>query len=787
MIPYDGKSTFTSSSLPAISELQQAHLAVEDVVLALVHPDPNVKMIAHFDGNLTGHMGQKGAGTGSVRFWQGRYSGSSGVLVEQGGTNLVPNPSAEIDLTGWSLQDSAVTLSRDTSQAYRLNNTSGAASFKLAGSGDAGLGYMKSTVSISSATTYSASVYVFAPAGSSSKARLELSFAGGGTPVSYNSGDVSLTAGGWTRIRLDGNSSNSGNTTCEVRVYLSQQAPSFLGGSRLSTLTPTATAPVTDNAMTLSAGDIVMCATSAAPSAPAYGWHMVTMGATGVTSATLRLDGQSSMPVFVAGTYLSKLSPVSGDNVQVTDNTVTLNVGDLVFCNVGSGYGWHVVTTSGTASSSGLRLDDMPSAPSFASASRLTRILATASAAVTDNAMTINAGDVVYCRTLANPTSSGYRWHMVTTGGTGVNSPNLRLDGGKSAPTFASGSIFSKKSPNASGPDVDMAANLVQGDFALSYTTKNPARGDYGWRMVTTGATGVANAALRLDQASSEVIYVDAIQLEPRYSSSSYIDSYQGAGFGGTLGGSSTRSSSAVMFPTMGLFTNQNGLVAFSMYPLWGGSDNKENVLFDIAYGEEQDRVRLVKNIENNLALSVYDTNGQLKQIVGTSPVSFPRETWTHIAFSWNNGTLAMYLNGSPLSAITIGAGSGQLTNLAASFSLGADFKGNVSAGTVFDDLVVGSSSISADQILKMASDSGPFLGLASARKGLGSGCGNATTDPSVGTETTIAHNLGVTPQFIQITSRSNGVVYLSQPANSTSFFVKGSSSAVNFDWRAVV
>jgi hypothetical protein len=376
---------------------------------------------------------------------------------------------------------------------------------------------------------------------------------------------------------------------------------------------------------------------------------------------------------------------------------------------------------------------------------------------------------------------------MVTTGATGVNSPNLRIDGATSAPTFASGSLFSIQSASATGLDTDNSATLSQGDIAFAYTTKNPAKSGYAWHMLTAGATGVSNAALRIDQSTSEVIYADAVQLEARNASSSYIDSYQGTGFSGAVGATSSRTSSTLSFPTTGLFTNQNGLVAFWFYPLWSGGDSKERVLFDMAYGDEQDRVRLSKGADNKLALSIYDTNGQLEQIAGTSTVSFSKETWNHLAFSWNNGTLNMYLNGSLVSTSTNGSGTGQLTNLAASFFLGSDYLGNVTAGTVFDDLVIGSTSITGDQISRMASDIGPYLGLAAARKGLDSAAGNATTDASAGTQSSVAHNLGVTPQSILITPRNNGVVYLSQQADSSFFYVKGSASSVNFDWRAIV
>ncbi|MBM3464384.1 MAG: hypothetical protein FJX76_20000, partial [Armatimonadetes bacterium] len=78
-----------------------------------------------------------------------------------------------------------------------------------------------------------------------------------------------------------------------MRLFVAPQAPTLPSPSQLSTLSPTATAFVTDGAMTIDAGDMVMCASTANPNAPAYSFHMVTTGATGVSSSSLRLDNSS--------------------------------------------------------------------------------------------------------------------------------------------------------------------------------------------------------------------------------------------------------------------------------------------------------------------------------------------------------------------------------------------------------------------------------------------------------------------------------------------------------------
>jgi len=395
----------------------------------------------------------------------------------------------------------------------------------------------------------------------------------------------------------------------------------------------------------------------------------------------------------------------------------------------------------------------------------------------------------VYCRVLANPSPSGnnpvYAWHMVTTGATGVNSGSLRLDNAISAPTFASGSRFSRKAASASGNDTDNLATLNSGDFAFAYPTKNPAASGYGWHLITTGATGVANSALRLDQASSDVIWADCIQLESGTAATSFADSYQGAGYSGALGSTTTRAASMLAYPTSGVSLATAGSIGFWMYPLWNANDGREHVLIDIAMADEQDRIRLTKDINSNLVLSVYDTNGGLKQLTTNSPQTFARETWQHLVFTFNAGTLAMYLNGAFLSSTPSGSGSGQITNTAAQIYVGSDYKSGVTQGTVFDDLFISTAAMLPDAISKIGSDSGQYLGLSAARKGFDIGHGNATTHASAGTQTSVSHGLGSTPAFVEITERGNGVVYLSQSSDTTNFYVTGSANSLNFDWRA--
>ena len=776
--PYDGKSSFDPV---LVEDVAKAHLKVEDLLLGMVRVDPHVKLIARFDGDLDGHLGQSGLGSGSIRYWDGRFTGSKGVLVEQSGSNLVTNPSAEVDLAGWSAHDPSLELLRDGAVAYTDNGTVGAASFKLQGTGDAGPGYIKSSATVNVNSKYSASVYI--QSSDPVKAKLEMAFTGG-TPVTYTSGEVAVPSSGWMRVKLEDKDSTD-NTACELRIYLVQDPPVLAGGSRFSKLVPSGTALVTDAGMPLAAGDVVMCAVTAAPAGPEkYSWHMVTTGGTGVSDAALRLDGSSAAPTFVDQSRLSKWGPNA--TVPATDNGTIFNAGHFLFCQLeGEEYAWHLVTASGSAVSTSLRLDDAPGAPRFASGSQISRFLETGSALENDNGMVISAGDFVFCHVLANPAAGAYGWHLVTSGATGVANPALRLDDSFNAPDFAKGSRLSRMAPGATAPVTDNGMVISAGDFVFCLPTANPAAGAYGWHMATTGGTGVTSPALRLDQTSSRQLSADAVQLEQSALASTYIDGFQGAGYAGFLGTASTREAAGLSYAASGALGAASGTVGFWIFPLWGATDGQEHVLFDAAESSGRNRIRFSKDAENRLVLSVYDDDAGLRQLVSNAPVNFPAEQWLHLGFTYGGGNLKMFQAGQEVAANPTGPGSGQVNPVPPTLYLGSDFLGTVTGGALFDDLVVKDAEAGPGEMAALGSGNSPCRGLALALGGFTMGVGNATTDVSAGVQSAVAHGLGVTPSFLQITERSNGLVYLSAPADATSFYVKGSAPSLAFDWRA--
>lgn len=66
-------------------------------------------------------------------------------------------------------------------------------------------------------------------------------------------------------------------------------------------------------------------------------------------------------------------------------------------------------------------------------------------------------------------------------------------------------------------------------------------------------------------------------------------------------------------------------------------------------------------------------------------------------------------------------------------------------------------------------------------------GSGSGTTHAITGTQTTHAHGVGGTPDFVAITSKGNGVVYLSSLTDATNIYIKGSAASLIFDFMAMV
>ena len=780
--PYDGRSNLTPSADPVVSELQKAHSKVEDMLLSMARVDADVKLIAHLDRTPDGHLGQVGTLTGPARYWEGRFPNSQGLLVEAEGTNLVPNPSAEVNTNGFTAAAPDLALSRSTAFSYTGNEVASSASFRISGTGDAGNGRISSgSISISPGANYAASVYVYSE--SPVQARLELAFTGA-EAVAYDTGPVGIAPDQWTRLEI-GNGAAYDNTAAEIRLYLVQQRPSFMPMTDVLRFSSPNTAPVTDEALNLGHGDVVLCAVQANPAGPSsYALHVVTTPAIGVSSSQLRLDDAEEAPTFIEGSVLSRLGLPGFAMAGVSDTGLELSAGDLVFCRLlGEDYGWHLVTTGATGvSSTALRLDDAPAAPEFAANSYLTRFTPTSTCLAEDTEVAFGVNDLVFCHPMQNPSASGYGWHVVRAEAAGPQ--ELQLDDPWGPARLASGSRVSRFVADQTAPVSDESMMLDDGDILFCRLNSEGVDAGYDWHMVTSGATGVNSGDLRLDQASAGVLYADAFQLEGGEQPSSYIDSYQGSGFSGSLGASTHRNSVCLSYPTSGIVSVEAGTVAFWVRPLWAGDDGKEHVLFDMATEASRDRMRLSKNVDNRLVLTVYDTDGQIQQRVSDSAVDFDPHTWQHLAFTWSSGTLNLYHNGGPVFCNQVGLGTGTVSTLPVSFLVGSDFEGDVRGGMVVDDLVVKSVAAPESEITAMAMANTAYLGQAPALGGFAPGSGEGRTNLTPGQPVSIPHGLGVRPTFVQLTPLADGVVYLDPRPDETNIHVKSSTSDLHFLWR---
>ena len=170
-----------------------------------------------------------------------------------------------------------------------------------------------------------------------------------------------------------------------LRLDNSSAVPTYVTGSRFSTIMPNATS-TTDTSgrlaatTTFSAGDLVFAKLgTGGDNLNVYAWHLVTtaevvsgappIGATGTTSA-LRLDGAVAAPHFVPSSVIARITsaangPIDGNNTQ---DTTSFSIGDFVFGKIAANaanlnaYAFHFVSNGGTgATSTAIRFDNVPS------------------------------------------------------------------------------------------------------------------------------------------------------------------------------------------------------------------------------------------------------------------------------------------------------------------------------------------------------------------------------------------------------------------------------------------
>lgn len=297
-------------------------------------------------------------------------------------------------------------------------------------------------------------------------------------------------------------------------------APTLVTSTQFSKLTPSATAVVTDTTISIAVGDVAFTnITAGGAPTNGYAWHMVTTApaSAGPADSALRLEGAGAAPTYVGSSRFSKLTPSA--TAAVSDSAMSIAVGDVAFASITAGgapttgYAWHMVTTAtnGGVSGSALRLDGAGAAPTYAASSQFSKLAVSTGSFVIPASGAIPApgsgyttpavGDIVLYQTGANAAVWGVVTNATLTTGTfAINGTAL------SASTTYQISKVTGYTP-ATAAVSDSALAITTGDLAIALVTNNPQTSLVGWHVATTGATGVAGTALRLDGAASAPMY----------------------------------------------------------------------------------------------------------------------------------------------------------------------------------------------------------------------------------------------------------------------------------------
>ncbi|MEK7132893.1 MAG: Ig-like domain-containing protein, partial [Patescibacteria group bacterium] len=247
-----------------------------------------------------------------------------------------------------------------------------------------------------------------------------------------------------------------------------------------------------------------------------------------VTNATLT-SGTFALNDFAAfrPLQITKFATPTATGVIGATN---VGIGDLVVANTSANpasvkYNWHIASTSAAINNTALRLDDAPSAPTYAANSSFSRLMPTATTTINAFQLltattTLTAGDLVFAKVIAGADNlNTYAWHVVTATealtaapplGAAGTTTILRLDSFAIAPTFAASSVLAKISSAANGAiDGAVAQDATSfsfGDIVFSKATAFAANaGSYAFHIVSNGATGATSTVLRLDNSASNL------------------------------------------------------------------------------------------------------------------------------------------------------------------------------------------------------------------------------------------------------------------------------------------
>lgn len=674
-------------------------------VIARWPGDPDVHLLLQFDeGFSDARYGTSPVVGPPVRIVRGRTG--QAVRIEKPAVNLVGNPSFEESLEGWTTPDNAVSILRDAQHTYNGDGTVSVAAMRLQGQNRPAAPHAQSTTPVGGGRRYCASAWMFSP--SPAIAELELEFTGG-TPSRAGSSPVSLPPGQWSRVIVSDAASND-NTSATIRIRLAQVAPTFSAGSRVSAWAPTGTTLSTNTDLQIQTGDVMLAAVADDPASSGnYAFHLATATVPGPGDPAFRLDGGATHPRLAAGSRVSLYRPAPGDVVPVTDGALELHAGDLVFCKIaGRPHGFSMVTTGAVgASNPDLRLDDDGSPPDF-DGPWVSRFAPDGTALVSSGVLPLAPGDIVLCHLVSR---GGYDFVPVTTGGDGPVDLGLRLDGESTPPNLAVGSRLSRLAPTRTALATDTMAPLAQGDAILAYTVGAPLGTGYGFHMVTTGASGPADGALRVDDAPAvSEIWVDCVQLEEGRFPSSYVDPLQGPGYSGLAPATSRRKAGVLTYPLPSGLDPTVGSLSLWYRPGFDSTDGEAHFLADLAEAECRNRLSLRADVAGRLSLAIHDDQDGFRQVRTDASIEWVAGEWLHIAATWNAGMLRLHARGQTLPASQSGDGTGILGTLPETLHLGSSFHGLNQADGLLTDVILLGRELSPEEISALATSTTPYL-----------------------------------------------------------------------------
>jgi len=230
------------------------------------------------------------------------------------------------------------------------------------------------------------------------------------------------------------------------------------------------------------------------------------------------------------------------------------------------------------------------------------------------------------------------------------------------------------------------------------------------------------------------------------------------------------------------------GTIALAIGHQWPGNDGRAHVLLDTGGSSTRNRLRIEKTSTNVLRLVITDRYGRTKWVgMNVGDANMPgKRYWpgySEIAATWNNGAMAIYLDGVR-GGLSGGNGTGQLSGVGEYIYLGASLSGGSSAEGTLRHITIRSAAGTTTEVRRWTLYA-PLTQSPGRPTGLGPSA-TTITDP------TPTLRWGASPSAttyeVQVSrSSSFGTVLLSREITSTSWTVPSSrplTRGVRYYWR---